>query len=235
MVRDFYINGEAMVSVKGSVNSFLSTIQELGLTSDAILISPNYVHKDLTADGFGPFIPNDVRWMLGDVNIRMKLIHFDSPVLDCCLAESTGGNHLIPGFLANPGILSPAGVILGNGCQQFASGNHFISLNIAVADNTLDTPAWHFPSAYLAQPPMAFPLGTEKSIVELNWRAIPYFNSVTLDSTASIQDVGFTPEQLEEIQQKIDDDGEATIYLWMPDGELQSSGAVLWDANLDID
>jgi len=60
---------------------------------------------------------------------------------------------------------------MGNGRPLLTSGNHYLSLNLSAVKPA--TP-WRFPACYLADRPIEYPLGTEKSVAVLNWRAIPY-------------------------------------------------------------
>ena len=60
---------------------------------------------------------------------------------------------------------------MGGGWPRFNSNNHYIGLNIA---SPVGIEPWRFYFAYLANNPYEFPLGTEKSVVKLNWRIVPY-------------------------------------------------------------
>lgn len=139
-----------------------ASLWELGLTSDQIRVIPKYFHQDRLVDDYGPNVPAETTWYLGECQIQMTLLHYDPVILEACVAESMCGKE---GFMVR------AGRPMGQGKPLFASGNHYISLNLL--SPVLNYP-WHFPSAYLADMPMTVPLGTEKSAVVLNWRAIPY-------------------------------------------------------------
>ncbi len=164
MARDFWVNGESMVYVKGASASYIANLTELGLSEGPIRIIPSYRHKDINLDAWG-LAAAEVQFMLAECQISMTLIHFDRTVLAACLQESLGATPL------NEGTMNRAGARLGNGAAPFAATNHFISLNISSPVAGLP---WKFPTTYLTGPPMEFPLGTEKSSVVLNWRAIPY-------------------------------------------------------------
>lgn len=163
MARDFSINGETLVLVKGMQGTFLSHLQELGLSDSQIRITPKFSHKDMHADDFGPDIPPDVMWMLAEVQIAMTLIHFDQAVLEAVITESMCG----VGF----GVMQAAGTPMGGGVARFANGNHYVGLNLT--SPVLGKP-WRFLTSLLTGPPVEIPLGVEASIVQLNWRAIPY-------------------------------------------------------------
>lgn len=162
MARGFVINGETMVAVKSSNFAFTN----LGLAEGPVTMTFDFRHKDVSLDAWGGEIPNDVQFKLAAVNINMTLIHYDPAVLDACIANSMGG-------AATVGTVGRAGTLLGgNGIARFATGNYYIGLNLA--SPVLGKP-YCFLYAYLTQQPVSIPLGTEKSLVTCNWRAIPYF------------------------------------------------------------
>ena len=99
-----------------------------------------------------------------DVTVTMNLIHVDRAVLDVCLQEAMGGAAAV-------GALVRAGTRLGGNNARFAAGNHFISLNIS---SPITNKPWRFPYAFMTGPAAQFPLGTEKSVFVIQWRAIPY-------------------------------------------------------------
>jgi hypothetical protein len=53
MARDFYINGESMVRVQGNPESGFEDLTELGLSNEAIHVSPRFYHHDVIPDDFG--------------------------------------------------------------------------------------------------------------------------------------------------------------------------------------
>jgi hypothetical protein len=170
MPRDFVINGECLVKVKGGQHMSgraIGDLSELGLSVDAVRITPRFIHADVKCDDFGPDIPAEVRWQLAEVGIRMVLLHYDEDVLDICLRESMGGGNV----LGAAGTMSPAGRPLGRGLPLLASGNNYISLNLTAP--ILDKP-WNFPASYLTGPPVEIPLGVGVTAAVCNWRAIPY-------------------------------------------------------------
>lgn len=198
MARDFQINGPAMVYVKGTTT--LSATSELGLSDKQITITPNFVHQDIHCDDFGPTIPPDVIWLLADVTIQMTLVHYDPAVLNLCLgcsmANAVGAN--------NEGTVVSAGTIMG------APANNYISLNIASPVGQLP---WKFPTAYLTGPPMELPLGSDRTIVTLRWRAIPY-TPLTVTTTT-------------------EGDSPSNMVTTTTPNECKSSGAILWTHTLD--
>lgn len=165
MARDIFINGETLVSVKGNVNTTISALTQLGLTdpSGVVTITFNNYHDDILVDTFGPNTPMDEQIFLTDANITMTLVQFDEAVLEVCQTEAMGG----VGF----GTLGHAGTRLGGGNVRFAANNHYIGLNLS---SPIAGKPYRFYFAYLAGTPIRWPLGTKRSLVELNWRAIAY-------------------------------------------------------------
>lgn len=165
MARHYFINGESMVAVKGASNTGIGSLQNLGLAEGPIQWTPEFSHLDVKIDAWGNTFPNDVQWMLACVNISMTLVHFDPAILDICIAESMAG-------ASAAGTLQRAGILMGgNGIARFSPGNHYIGLNIT---SPVEAKPYCFLHCYLAQSPVVFPLGTERSLVQLNWRCVPY-------------------------------------------------------------
>jgi hypothetical protein len=163
MSRDIQVAGATMVWVKGAAGTSIASLSELGLPDSPIRITPDFRYLDVTADAWGE-APFEVQYKLASVYISMRLVHVDLSILDTCLQESQGGS-------AGPGLMTYAGSRLGNNAARFAATNHFIGLNIAAPVNGRP---WRFFFAYLVGPPIVHPLGTERSLIDLNWRAIPY-------------------------------------------------------------
>lgn len=201
MPRDIQIAGEMLVKVKGNLGSNIATLSELGLTEGPIRIIPTYYHQDLLVDDYGPNVPANVLQNLLECRIVMNLIHYDPDVLDTCLAESLGGGTF--GTIA-----FGAGQPLGDLGPRFGGTNHFISLNLVSDLDGVTNKNWRFLTTYLCEQPEEYPIGTEKTVVRLNWRAIPYFDQVGGDPDLS----GPTLNQTTEIQ---------------------SSGVVVFDHDLD--
>lgn len=180
MSRSYFVNGETMVYVKGRSDSAIASLSELGLTDEQgiVTISLNFAHEEINVDAWRG-APAEMQWMLADATITMTLINFDYNVLNTCLLLSMGG---APGM--NVGQMGRAGQLMGNGLPRFApapnggaastgtnAGNNYIGLNLSSPVGQLP---WRFFFAYLAQPPINIPLGTQKSLMRLTWRAIPY-------------------------------------------------------------
>ncbi len=210
-------------------------LQELGLALGEITVHPNFYHKGIHIDDYGPNCPAEILWQLASCDIRMNLIHFDNQTLSVCLEESMAGSN--NSFLST---LMGAGNTLGHGLPFFASGNHFISLNLINGD-PLPLAGFvgpiRFRTSYLTAPPLEIPLGTDCSVVLLNWQAIPYQPVLLFQVNADDTDdgdggaLGFDTRT----------SGEAVLKGGGPDApfklvpkELQSSGTVLWDFNIDL-
>lgn len=182
MARQFVINGESLVVVRGAVNTLIAAKTELGLAADEIRVTTNFKHKDMIVDAWGSEVPVDVQWMLADCLIDMNLIHYDPAILDECLHLSMGYAAVTPG----PGATMPAGgpgvavgstmragTPLGNNLPRFAQGNNYVGLTIL---SPVASKPYRFYYTYMTGPAMTLPYGTTKSITRVQFRAIPYTN-----------------------------------------------------------
>lgn len=184
MARQYQVAGETIVMVKGGAHlpQLISQFPaELGLCSEQITITPKFIHQDIPVDDFGGTIPPEVLWMMSECNINMTLVHYDRDVLMICVQEAMGGGDGSFTLLLNDGTCGKGGIPLGGGGPMFASGNHLMSLNL-ISTNP-DDYFWRFKSCYLNSTPLEIPIGTERSLVTLNWRAIPY---VPMNSSGEI-------------------------------------------------
>lgn len=211
MSRDFQINGETLVKVKG-VGGLLAEdgtagLHELGLAAQGIVVAPRFHHRDVHVDDFGPNCPAEVQWLLAEVSISMLLIHYDRGVLDACIGESMGGTDG-----GDAGIFAAGGGLpLGGGWPRFNPDCHYVSLNLL--SPVLDYP-WRFLTCYLADQPAQLPVGTSKTIATVNWRAIPYsplYVSGAATGSGSFSQSGVTYRRREQV----------------------SAGTILWDHILD--
>lgn len=164
MARNFQINGESLVSVKGNVNTGIATLSQLGLAEGPIRVSLELNHEDIQVDAWGGRVPPETQFMLAAANISMSLVHVDRDVLEDVIGESMGG-------AAAEGTLWRAGTRMGGGGARFAVNNHFVGLNIYSPVQSLP---WRFYYTYLTGTPVEIPLGTSKSIFSLTFRCIPY-------------------------------------------------------------
>lgn len=148
MAANYQVNGNTLVTVDGS---------ELGLTEAPINISINVHHLDVMIQTFGgnQGVPGDVQQMLADATITMALVYFDPSVLDAALAKSIGGGN---------GTMPVAGQLMGQASK-------FCNLNLS---SPTGGKPWTFPSAYLTGTPLNYPIGNERTVAVMTWRAIPY-------------------------------------------------------------
>lgn len=202
MGRDYYIQGECMVKVRGGAHipDFVGDVsRELGLASEGIRVAPQFSHQDLPAADFGGHSAPEVLWMGGDCRVSMTLVHFDKDLLEFCVMEAMGG--------VSGGVFAPCGRPMGANRDLYASGNHYITLFLTSTGSS-GLP-YRFPACYLAERPLEIPLGTERSLVRLEWRAVPYAKLVGVPTSTISTPGASTP---------------AAIV-----GEVYSSGVVLWD------
>jgi len=207
--RDWYINGEGLVSVRGGAHLYSgqgANVTELGLSFDAIKIMPDFEQTEIYTDDVGKKVPIDIMWDGGVVNIEMNLIHYDPVMLDICIAESMGGMDPLQSF-GNTRTVGPNGTLLRGNKDLFASGCHLMSLSIS-SPEALNP--YHFLACYLTAPPMKIPLGTDASIVNLQWQSIPYSS-------------GRAPIELVKSRS-----GHIVTYQVIP-AEILSSGRTIWD------
>lgn len=174
MPRNFVINGESMVSVTGPDGvAFLSGGSQLGLTTDAITVDLEINSEPLIVDAYGKNNPVDEQVFGGTATIVMNLIHFNAGVLAAIVQMQFPAY----GVTVAEGALGRAGSRRGGGINLGAPGNNYITLSIYNAvPNSASTvqSCFQFPTAYLKEQPYHFPLGTEKSVVRLVWRALAY-------------------------------------------------------------
>src|SRR3990167_597153 len=173
MARDVFVNGEAMISVKGYSGSAIGSLTQLGLAQNGISIRLNFKHRDINVDSWGPEVPVDVQCFLADATVQMQLVHVDRTVLDVVLGHSMGiaATSGVVGQLPHAGQRMGQGSISSPPTARF--GNNYIGLNIS---SPIAGKPWRFFYTYLTGTPFEQPIGTERSIFTLNWRAIPYTN-----------------------------------------------------------
>lgn len=147
MARAYFLNGETLVTVDGG---------ELGLAESPVSISIKYDHDDVKVNAFGNS-PPELQYMGMEASITMTLVHFDHALLSTCIRRSTGGASAV-------GQLARAGTRMG-------AGGHLMILRLT---SPIESKPWRFPSAYLAAAPVTWPLGVERSVVTVTWRAIAF-------------------------------------------------------------
>lgn len=164
MSRAFFQSGETMVSVKGNATSSIASLSELGMVELPLSLSLDFRYLDIRVDAFGQ-VPPELQFMLALANASMPFVHFDLTVLKECIRLSMGG---APAY----GQLPRAGTFMGgNGAARFAAGYNFIGLNMS---SPVGGDPWRFLHSHLSQNPIEYPIGAERTVARVNWRAIPY-------------------------------------------------------------
>lgn len=167
MARSLRVPGEAMVYVRGpSGSSIAGNGNLLGLAADEIKVTPRFGKLDVAVNAWGEGNIVDKQHMMASVDISMNLVHFDRDFLDECIRLSMGGGAAV-------GRTGRAGRLMGNNLAQFATGNLYIGVAISAP---VEGKPWRFHYCTLADGPAEFPLGVQRSIVNVNWQAIPYTN-----------------------------------------------------------
>lgn len=189
MTRAYQIYGEFMVNVRGgqhlpsSVGGFNNNkIAQLGLTSEAVTIVPRFRHKEIYTDDYGKEIPAELMCYMADAQVNITLVHYDEDVLQICMQETMGGGDGSFSVLGNDGIMPRGGRLLGNNISMYFSGNHYLSVSLFPAASVK---GWRFTSCYLNSQPLVIPVGAERSLVQLSFRAIPYSTMTSGEVLAS--------------------------------------------------
>ncbi len=130
---------------------------------DPMRITPVFKTRDMTTDAWGDN-PSDIQTFLAEAFISFTLIHMDRVVLDELIRLSMGA-------AATVGQVARAGTRMGNNVARFAAGYKFFGVQIT---SPVAAKPWQFFHCMLADNPIEFPLGTEKSMVPIRFRAILY-------------------------------------------------------------
>ena len=224
MTRSLQIPGATLLSVKGG--SHLSglpvgVLTELGLAVDSVRVAPQFSYDDTLVDGFGPYVPADVQWKLGTVEISCKLIQFDVDVLDTIVNESMG-----KGTGNATGKMAPTGSFLGGRKEMYSSGCHFFSLTLYTDAMVFGSGfPWRFRRCHLWQRPIIQPVGVDAQQVEVTFRALPYADPYRSGLYSGVS-YGLNPVTA---GLAIERDG----ILFVRNREILGSGAILWDFTAD--
>lgn len=179
MPRDFFINGESMVYVRSPSSVLIGAATQFGLADSPIRVSLDFRHLEIEVDAWGRQVPPEVQCMLASCNITMTLVHFDRAVLDECWRLSLGGTDAA-------GTLPRAGARLGNNAAFGAVNNYYVRLGIS---SPVSNKPWVFKHCYMTGNPGEFPLGTERSVVTVNFKAIPYTRDPWNDGAGALDQV----------------------------------------------
>jgi hypothetical protein len=189
MARGYQIYGGVMVEVFGA-RALIDPDgkrrkKQLGLTVEGVTWRPRFRHQEIYCDDFGDEVPAELMAKMADVSIDMTLVHYDPEILDACFANSMG-SETAGAFDFGGGQLmgGVGGVSTGFGFMNeqpssgdFDSSSFYISLNLISDQNALGlggVDPYRFPYCVLSEQPEEIPLSTEKSMVRLRWRAIPF-------------------------------------------------------------
>ncbi len=167
MARQYFINGETMITVKGNATSQIATVQQLGLSQDAIEVTEYYMQDDIGVDAYGNTPhpnPPDMQIFGSYATFTTNLVHYDPVILQECIRLSFGNAPV-------EGQQSRAGSLYGGNVALYAPGNCYISVGTSSPVGNIP---WTFLSCHMAQQPFIYPLGTKRSIVRVQWRAIAY-------------------------------------------------------------
>lgn len=107
MPRDWIIDGECLVKVKGGLHQSgfpIALRSELGLAQEEIRVVPRFRYQGLPCDDFGKEVFPEHLWMLATADIHMTLIHWDPAVVEACFMEAMGGALSTATTLWPPGI-----------------------------------------------------------------------------------------------------------------------------------
>ena len=175
MAAVIFENGPTIVSVKGPSGSSISSLSTLGVADSPITVSQKNSFDNVIVDPFGPSVPVDLQYNLTEMMVSMNLIYFDETVLRECMRLSNAGGSAA-------GTMPRAGTLMGGGNARFAAGNNFIGLNLSSA---VESVPWRFYSAFIADS-FNWPLGTQRSSLNIVWRCIPYSVNILSGSAGAL-------------------------------------------------
>lgn len=171
MARGYTVFGEFIVSVSGGL---FDEIEELGLTAEPARIVPVYNHRDIPTDGYGPNVPVEVLWNMGECLLFLTLVNYDTEVLGRCYRSAMGGGNPDQGDDTDlDGFMGPAGRPLGFGRRIGTAANYYVTVHLFPTDDGQYNP-YRFIACYLNSQPLEIPIGTERTLVRLCFRVIPY-------------------------------------------------------------
>lgn len=138
---------------------------QLGLSSEPIEVRLTIHSEPLIVDAYGKNNPVDEQVFGGEATMIMSLIHFDPVILAECVRLSFSG-------ATAEGLLGTAGQRRGGAISLGSAGNNLMCLSItSPVGNFLP---YTFHAAYLKEEPYRYPIGAEKSVVVLIWKALAY-------------------------------------------------------------
>lgn len=164
MARQIVVNGEVLLRVKGAQGTALANLSDFGLSEAPTVMTFKFVHKDITMDAAGGVVPVEIQAMMSEVLISTTMIQTDLDILEELMRLAMGGG-------AQFGQTGRAGTLMGGGVARFQPGYKFVGLNLT--SPVLNRP-WRFFHTYLMSPMGAWPIGTEKSVIPVTFRAVAY-------------------------------------------------------------
>jgi hypothetical protein len=189
VAREFYVFGEFIVKVRGgTVEDENGNDQaELGLTTDKVRVFPVYHHQDVYTDDYGPNVPVETLWGMSEARIFMDLVHYDTDVLDQCMALAAGVDESLTPLYPDEldGLAGPAGRPMGAGLPLYDANNNYLSVYLIPANFLSAKRPYRFKACYIDSRPLEIPLGTERTMVRLSWRCIPYRTCMSGEITST--------------------------------------------------
>jgi hypothetical protein len=162
MARAYFINGETMVYVKGAAGTAIASLTELGLSDTEVRIILGSKYDDIKVNAYGEMVPPEIQVFGGEARLSFTLVHFDQAVLRECIRLANAAP--VEGQEGRAGTLMGGGVALG------VAGNNYVQFGFSSPIGQLP---WRFFACILTDSP-EWPVGTHRSIVQCNVRAIPY-------------------------------------------------------------
>jgi hypothetical protein len=163
MAVDLFTAGEVLVLVKGAAGSAIAGVQQLGYCESSPTWNPVYENLDVIINAYGQ-TPAEVQTMGKTATLSIPLVYFDPAILDALCSESSAG-------AGSPGANSYAGKRMGGGGALYSSTCHFFS--VCFTSPVAGKP-FTFLACHLVGQPINFPVGAERSVVQVNLRAISY-------------------------------------------------------------
>lgn len=186
MPRQFNIAGQTMVQIvgpagslfagtfawNGSATGVLGGGAQLGLSVKPIEVTIDIISDPVIVNAYGPDNPIDEQVFGGTGMLRMELVHFDPVMLGEVVRLSRGANPTGAALAATEGTLNTAGSLRGNNSLLGSATNSLMTVSLtSPVGNFLP---YTFHACYLRERPIVFPLGAERTIVQLTWNALAY-------------------------------------------------------------
>ena len=152
-----------MVRVKGPVGSLIANVTELGLAETPVRWNPTYSRLKVTVNAFGQG-EAEAQQMALAASVSFPLVDFDPVILNELIRLSTAGAGSVG---QNP----RAGQRFGNNAALYAANCYYWTLGLSSPVAALP---FTFLACKLADNPLDWPTGAERSVVPVNVEAISY-------------------------------------------------------------